>query len=180
MIRIIIIGNGGTGKSTLGERLSGILNINVTHLDIFTFKPGWIRVEESEFRKILQEKMSGENWIIEGWSYHSTLKERLDNATIIIYLKYNIVICYWNALLRHIKYSYRQNPYDPPDSPILKKTGRMVRAMWKVYREYEPELQIMLNGLEAQKKIYVFKSRKELQKFIETGLEEIQSHKSRT
>lgn len=166
MTRIIIIGNGGTGKSTLGEKLGKILNLKVTHLDKLTFKPGWKRVDEDEFRKSLSELISERNWIIEGWSYHSTLRMRLEASTIIIYLKYSIFICYWNALLRHIKYFYRQNPYDPPGSPILKKTNKMVKAIWKVYREYEPELCEMLKEFEKDKKVLIFESRRELNMFV--------------
>lgn len=166
MTRIIIIGNGGTGKSTLGEKLGNILNLKVTHLDKMTFKPGWIRVDEGEFIKKLSEIISGRDWIVEGWSYHSTLRMRLDASTIIIYLKYSIYVCYWNAFLRHLKYFCRQNPYDPPDSPILKKTNKMVKAIWKVYKEYEPELQGMLKDLEDKKRILVFENRKELNKFV--------------
>ncbi|MDQ3021062.1 MAG: topology modulation protein [Bacteroidota bacterium] len=40
MKRILIIGNGGTGKSTLGEKLGKILNLEVTHLDKMTYNPG--------------------------------------------------------------------------------------------------------------------------------------------
>lgn len=166
MTRIIIIGNGGTGKSTLGEKLGKIFNLEVTHLDKITFKPGWIRVDEDEFRKQLNEIISKEDWIVEGWSYHSTLRMRLEVSTIIIYLKFSIFTCYRNALIRHIKYFYRQNPYDPEDSPILKKTNKMVKAMWKVHKEYEPELQEMLKEFKNQKKIFVFERRKDLNEFV--------------
>lgn len=166
MTRIIIIGNGGTGKSTLGEKLGKILNLEVTHLDKMTFKPGWVRVDENEFRKNLDEIISKENWIVEGWSYHSTLRLRLEASTIIIYLKYSIFVCYWYALIRHIKFSYRQNPYDPDNSPILNKTGKMVKAMWKVYKQYEPELQEMLKEYGNTKQLLVFENRYDLNEFL--------------
>ncbi len=166
MTRIIIIGNGGTGKSTLGEKLGKILNLEVTHLDKITYNPGWTRVDEDVFKKKLAGIISKENWIIEGWSYHSTLRLRLEASTIIIYLKYSIFICYWYAFIRHVKYSYRQNPYDPDNSPILNKTGKMVKAMWKVYKVYEPELQQMLKEFEHTKRLLVFESRKDLNRFL--------------
>jgi len=171
MARIIIIGNGGTGKSTLGDKLSKILNIEVFHLDRMTFLPGWERVPEDEFRKTLDEVMQKENWIIEGWSYHTTLKHRLKEANVIIYLKFPIYVCYIYALERHIKYSYRQNPYDPDNSPILNKTFKMVKAMWKVYKEYEPEFQLMFEEIKDKKKVYVFGKRKDVNKFIEDILQ---------
>jgi len=156
MTRIIIIGNGGTGKSTLGDKLSRILNIEVFHLDKMTFLPGWERVPEEKFRNKLHEAMQKENWIIEGWSYHTTLKKRLEEASVIIYLKFPIYVCYIYALERHIKYSNRQNPYDPDNSPILNKTVKMVKAMWKVYKEYEPEFQLMLEEIKSKKEGFMF------------------------
>lgn len=170
MQRIFIIGNGGTGKSTLGEKLGKILCKKVYHLDKLTFKPGWIRTEEEEFKKTLDKIISGESWIIEGWSYHSTLKKRLEAADVIIYLKFPVHICYLYALKRHISYSFRQNPYDPEDSPILFKTKKMIKAMWKVYKEYEPELNVMLNKME-KKNIIVFNKRVEVNEFIKQTAE---------
>ena len=168
MKKIIIAGNGGTGKSTLGRQLGEILKIPVTHLDPLTFKTGWIRVPEDEFRKKLFSVLDGDKWIVEGWSYHSTIKARLEAADTIIYLDYPVWFCYWNALKRHIQYTFRQNPYDPPDSWIWKKTIRMVKAMWMVHKVYEPELREMLKDYEDSKNVYVFKKRGDLKKFIKS------------
>jgi adenylate kinase family enzyme len=49
MTKIIIIGNGGTGKSTLGDQLSRLLSIPIYHIDELTMKEGWERVPESDF-----------------------------------------------------------------------------------------------------------------------------------
>lgn len=167
MSKIIIIGNGGTGKSTLGDLLSKATGIKVFHLDKLTYKPGWIRVDEQDFKNKLDKILSEDKWIVEGWSFHSTLETRLNAADTIIYLKFPVTVCYFYALQRHVKYAFRQNPYDPEDSPIINKTGKMIKAMWKVYRIYEKDLNIMLNEL-RNKKIIIFKNRKEVNKFIET------------
>ncbi|MBB3151075.1 GTPase SAR1 family protein [Paenibacillus endophyticus] len=42
MKKIVLIGSGGSGKSTLASKLGGILSIEVHHLDVIFWKPGWI------------------------------------------------------------------------------------------------------------------------------------------
>ncbi|MCI0450420.1 MAG: topology modulation protein [Chlorobi bacterium] len=126
-MKLLIIGNGGTGKSTLAERLGRELGIQATHLDTLGFGKNWVRVDENEFKKKLSSILAGNDWIIDGWSYQSTMKTRIEAAEIIIYLKFNIWSCYWNALKRHIQYTFKYNSYDPPESWIWRKTIRMVR-----------------------------------------------------
>jgi len=164
--KIIIIGNGGSGKSTLGEKLSKNLNIPVYHLDRLTFKTGWVSVNEIEFTENLKYILSNEKWIVEGWSYNSTIPMRLEAAELIIYLEFNVWLCYWYALKRHIQYTFKQNPYDPPNSNIWKKTIRMMKAMWMVHKIYEPQLRDLLIEFSESKTILKAQTRKELQKFI--------------
>jgi adenylate kinase family enzyme len=165
MPKIIIIGNGGTGKSLLGEYLSKELGIPVTHLDQLTMEEGWSRVPLEEFTPKLEGILKRETWIVEGWSYHSTLPSRLAAANIILHLDFPIWYCYWNALKRHVRYTFQQNPYDPPNSPIWKKTNKMVKAMWYVYKTYEPEARKWLGELKG-KRIYIFHSRRELKSML--------------
>lgn len=164
--KIIILGNGGSGKSTLGEKLSKKLNIPVYHLDRLTFKTGWITVSEKEFVEALKNILAGEKWIVEGWSYNTTIPMRLDAADLIIYLEFNVWFCYWYALKRHIQYTFKQNPYDPPNSNIWKKTIRMIKAMWMVHKIYEPQLRNFLAKYTETKTIVRIKNRKELNLFI--------------
>ena len=43
MQRIIIIGCGGAGKSTLARKLGEVLDLPVVHLDQLFWKPNWHR-----------------------------------------------------------------------------------------------------------------------------------------
>ena len=91
--RILIIGNGGTGKSTLADRLSKDLGIDVTHLDLISWNDNYERIPEDIFRKDLDEKLKCDKMIIEGWAYHSTMLDRLKWAVVIIYLKFPLQYC---------------------------------------------------------------------------------------
>jgi adenylate kinase family enzyme len=174
-MKIIITGNGGTGKSTLAEVLGEKLNLPVIHLDKISFGKNWVRLDENEHRKILREILKSDNWIVEGWSYQSTMKERMEAAGIIIYLAYPAWFSYMNAVKRHLQYTFRYNPYDPPKSWIWKKTIRMFRAMNLVRRVYEPEYRLWLDEYRSTKLIFVIKKRKELEA-LESILASMKDH----
>lgn len=174
-MKIIITGNGGTGKSTLADKLGKKLNLPVTHLDTITFGRNWVRLDENEHKQKLTEILSGGKWIVEGWSYQSTMKTRMDVSEIIIYLAYPAWFSYLNALKRHLQYTFRQNPYDPPNSWIWKKTIRMFKAMNLVRKVYEPEFKLWLDEYKNSKLIFVIKKRKEL-KALENILVSMKVH----
>lgn len=166
MNRIIIIGNGGTGKSTLGARLGKKCNLPVIHLDQLGWDAQWTRVPETTFKKRLEEILQQPSWIIEGWSYQSTIPMRFNAADTIIYLAFPVWRAYWGATRRILQYFFRQNPYDPPNSPRRAVIWLTYKAMWRVYRHYEPEVRQLLTSTYAQKKIFVFHSRRKLKKFL--------------
>lgn len=139
-MKLIIIGNGGTGKSTLGNKLSGELGIPVTHLDLLSWKDNFERVPEDVFTSNLREAMKSSDMIIEGWAYHSTMKERIDWADVIIYLKYPLDYCHKAVLARNEEYNNKPYPYDSFTGDRLAKTELYNRAVTMVHEVYEPEV----------------------------------------
>lgn len=170
MSKIIIIGNGGTGKSTLGEYLSKQKNIPVYHLDQLSWGEGWKRVPEAIFIERLQDILSTESWIIEGWAFHSTMRLRFLQADTILYLNYPIWFAYYGATKRYFTYYFRQNPYDPPNSLRRKVLWRTYKAMWMVYKRYVPDVITLIDEFRGSKNIYIFNSRRELKTFLEKKL----------
>lgn len=76
MQRVLIIGCGGAGKSTLARELGSRLGLPVHHLDRFFFRPGWVGSPKDEWLQV-QTRLSAEPaWLIEG-NYGSTLDVRL-------------------------------------------------------------------------------------------------------
>jgi adenylate kinase family enzyme len=51
MQKIMIIGPSGSGKSTLARQLGEILNIPVIYLDIYYWRPGWVRPSQAEISR---------------------------------------------------------------------------------------------------------------------------------
>jgi adenylate kinase family enzyme len=64
--RIAIIGNAGSGKSTLAQQLHAQYKLPLYHLDQYFWKPGWVRPDMDEYKKIHDALCDQEEWIIDG------------------------------------------------------------------------------------------------------------------
>ncbi len=92
MERIMIIGCGGAGKSTLARALGEKLALPVKHLDQLFWRPGWIRVSQEEFDSLLQQELEKPKWILDG-NFNRTIPLRLEKCDTVIYLDFNRVTC---------------------------------------------------------------------------------------
>ncbi|MBS1517846.1 MAG: hypothetical protein JSS91_07150 [Bacteroidetes bacterium] len=163
--KILIIGNGGTGKSTLADRLGRELNIPVTHLDMLSWRDNFERVPEEEFVNELNKIFAKEKMIIEGWAYHSTMYNRLKWADKIIYLKYPLDRCLDSVFTRNKEYNNRAYPFDPFTGDRESMHDLYRKAVERVHKEYEPEVQSWLSSSAFKdKEIFVISSIDELNK----------------
>ena len=102
MERICIIGESGTGKTTLSNNLSKELNLPVYHIDGIHHLENWKERDKKERDRLILEKASQEKWIIDG-TYRSTLQQRLEKADYVIYLDYSTMAQVIGVLKRFIK-----------------------------------------------------------------------------
>ena len=99
MKRVIIIGCGGAGKSTLARQLGAVTGLPVIHLDRLFWKPGWVEMPKDEFDRLLHREIEKEAWIMDG-NFNRTLPERIACCDTVIYLDFNRVACLWGVLKR--------------------------------------------------------------------------------
>ena len=92
MERIVIIGCGGAGKSTLARQLGEKLDLPVVHLDGIFWLPGWVEMDRDEFDRRVREEMAKEIWIIDG-NYNRTMPERIARCDTVIYLDFSRIKC---------------------------------------------------------------------------------------
>ena len=101
MERIIIIGCGGAGKSTLARKLGEMLDIPVVHLDKLFWKPGWVETTAEEFDALLAMELAKDHWIMDG-NFNRTMPERIKRCDTIIYLDFSRFACLTGMLKRII------------------------------------------------------------------------------
>lgn len=92
MERIMIIGCGGAGKSTLARQLGEKTGLPVVHLDKLFWKPGWVSLSQEEFDLVHQEAISRERWIIDG-NFDRTIPQRLSRCDTVLYLDFSRWAC---------------------------------------------------------------------------------------
>ncbi len=97
MRKILVIGSGGAGKSTLSRQLGELLDIEVLHLDKFYWQAGWIEMPQPEWLKTVEELLGRDAWIMDG-NYSGTLDIRIAACDTVIFLDMPRTLCLWRML----------------------------------------------------------------------------------
>ncbi|MDR0595267.1 MAG: hypothetical protein LBF94_01020 [Puniceicoccales bacterium] len=107
--RIAIIGPMASGKSTLAVKFGAVLKIPVYHLDQLCFLPGtfWAKRPEKEFKKLHDEIISHDSWIMEG-NFETLLPQRLSRASTLIWLNPP----FWRCVFNFYKRFFRKNRHN--------------------------------------------------------------------
>jgi adenylate kinase family enzyme len=64
--RVSVVGNSGSGKTTIAAALSAALNAPHLELDSVFHQPGWVPLEEQEFRRRVAEFVAAPSWVADG------------------------------------------------------------------------------------------------------------------
>lgn len=99
MERIMIVGCGGAGKSTLARQLGEKLDLPVVHLDKLFWKPNWVQVSQEEFDALHQAELAKERWIIDG-NFNRTIDQRIERCDTVIYMDFSRFACLWGVVKR--------------------------------------------------------------------------------
>jgi adenylate kinase family enzyme len=109
MRRVLVIGSGGAGKSTVARRLGETLAIPVIHLDRLYWRPGWVEPDRKEWAKKVNELISQESWILDG-NYSATLAARLAACDTVVFLDLSRLICLWRVFKRALRFHGKGRP----------------------------------------------------------------------
>ncbi len=104
--RIIVIGNGGAGKSTFARELASITKLPLIHLDKEFWNPGWVTTPKDEWIAKQQAIVLGDSWILDG-NYGNTLEIRLARAEIVLFLDFGRIPCLYGAVMRFMTHINR-------------------------------------------------------------------------
>ncbi len=66
MQRISVVGNSGSGKTTVAEAIAGALGVPHLELDAVFHQPDWQPLDTEEFRRIVSDFTAAGGWVVDG------------------------------------------------------------------------------------------------------------------
>ena len=164
MERVMIIGCGGAGKSTLARKLGKKTGLPVIHLDQIWWSPGnWQHLEREEFDGRLAEELEKPQWILDG-NFNRTLELRLAKCDAVIYLDYPRIVCLKNWIGRVIK-NWGHHRADMAEGCNERFDPDMAKWIWQFNQKNRKRYYSLLNSLE-NKQVFILKNPREAEKFL--------------
>ena len=164
MERVMIIGCGGAGKSTLARKLGEKTGLPVVHLDQIWWAPGhWQHIEKPEFDEKLALELQKPRWILDG-NFNRTIEARLEACDTVIYLDYPRLVCIKNWLGRVIKNWGRHRP-DMTEGCTECIDPEFVKWIWNFNKNNRARYYALLNNA-RDKKVVILKSRRQAERFL--------------
>ncbi len=163
MNRIIIIGCGGAGKSTLARQLGTQLSLPVVHLDQLFWKGDWEHIPRDEFDAKLAMELDKPQWIMDG-NFDRTLPQRIARCDTIIYLDFHRVTCLWGLAQRLLRYHGKSRP-DMPQNMPERLDWSFVKWIWNYNSRNRENNYRLLNEATGVETI-VLKNRRMVRRFL--------------
>ncbi len=162
--RVLVIGCGGAGKSTLSRALGERLGLKVIHLDVHFWKPGWIQTPDDEWTAIMDELVAGDAWIIDG-SFQNTLAQRIARADTVLFLDTPRWRCIVRAIRRVIRYRGRNRP-DLAEGCVERWDWGFLFWIWTYKKRTRPGVLATLAQHESTHRIAVLNNNRQVKRFL--------------
>jgi adenylate kinase family enzyme len=107
--RVLVVGSGGAGKSTLARLLSARTGLPLIHLDAHFWRAGWQPTPPEPWRSTVSRLAGEPEWIMDG-NYTSTLDIRLPAADLIVFLDLPRRVTLTRLLRRRLRWHRRTRP----------------------------------------------------------------------
>ncbi|HTG27920.1 MAG TPA: adenylate kinase [Methylomirabilota bacterium] len=140
MNRVVIIGRGTSGKSTLAVRLGEVTGLPVIELDNAFWRPGLVATSRDRWVVVQERLVAEERWIMDGdLGAYDAAEIRLRAADTILFLDFSLVRCGWRAIRRspeHADFWRWLMAYRWQSRPILMEAiaNDAVKADLRVFR----------------------------------------------
>ena len=164
MKRIVIIGCGGAGKSTLAQQLGEKTGLTVVHLDKLFWTPGWVSRAPEEFDPLVNRELEKEGWIMDG-NFNRTMPQRLERCDTVIYLDFSRFACLCGVAGRVLT-TYGQVRPDMGEGCPERIDLDFLKWVWNYNRD-KRQRNYDLIAQYPDVKLIVLKNRREVKQFLD-------------
>ena len=161
MLKIIVIGSPGAGKSTFARKLRDTTGLPLYYLDMLWHKPDKTNISSEEFDMQLKSIIQKDKWIIDG-NYQRTLEPRIKACDTVFFMDFPLDVCLAGAESRI--------GTKREDMPWIESEFDEEFKQWIVDfpTDQLPQIYKMLDKYKKSKNIIVFRSREEADDYLKT------------
>jgi adenylate kinase family enzyme len=166
--RIAVIGNAGSGKSTVARKIQTVCGLPLHHLDTYFWKSNWTHPNRDEYKIVHDALCDQPEWIIEGTNL-SLWEHRKNRAEIIIILKIPRFLCIRRILKRTWMYYGKQGPGSAHgcNERFNWRFLKFLGWVWEFESKYLVKITELVESYQQTKKIYVLSSQHEIDTFLD-------------
>lgn len=164
MKRVVVVGSGGSGKSTFSRQLCVRTGLPVVHLDQLYWRSGWVSTPKDEWETIVRREIEKPEWIMDG-NFGGTREMRMHAADTVIFLDLSRWVCLLRILKRTVKHYGRNRP-DMAGGCDERFDPEFLSWIWNYPNRSRFKLLAEMEKL-PDKKIIVLKTKSEVEKFLE-------------
>lgn len=163
MKRVVVIGSGGSGKSTFSRELGRVTGIPVVHLDREFWRPGWEETPKDEWNVRVAELLSADRWIMDG-NFGGSRQIRIEAADTVIFLDLPRRVCLYRILKRTIKYYGRSRP-DMTEGCNERIDLEFIGWVWSYRKRRRKRMLAELESL-TEKSVIILQNQRQVSDFL--------------
>jgi adenylate kinase family enzyme len=164
MQRVLVVGSGGSGKSTLSKRLGSVLGLPVIHLDSLYWSPGWIEPDKVQWAETVRTVISQRAWILDG-NYSGTLAERIEACDTVVFLDVSRFVCLWRVLKRLAMHRGKTRP-DMPEGCLERFDIAFLLWIWNYRNRSRRKVVALLQTYRTTKSVIHLRTRSDVERFL--------------
>ena len=164
MKRVLVIGTGGSGKTTIARHLAERTGLPLIHLDALYWRAGWQPTPSEEWLARVQQIVQGQAWIIDG-NYGGTLDLRLEACDTVVFLDLPRFVCLWRVFKRWARYRGQDRP-DVAPGCRERLSWEFVKWIWTYPTRRRGAILRRLTALQDRKRVIVLSSASAVTAFL--------------
>jgi adenylate kinase family enzyme len=167
--RTVVIGTSCSGKTSFAGKLAQLLRVQHIELDALNWLPDWKPRPNEEFRSLVKEAVSTDEWIVDG-NYSRTRDIVWSRATAVIWLNYSFPVVLSRAFSRTIRRVFDREVLYSGNRESFRMaflSGDSI-LLWvlKTYKRRRREYAQLLSELQGHLEIRVFRIPEEAERFL--------------
>jgi adenylate kinase family enzyme len=164
MQRILVIGSGGSGKSSFSAQLAQRTGLPLIHLDRHYWSAGWIEPAKEAWLAKVDAFVAGERWIMDG-NYGGTMERRFAACDTVVFLDVSRWVCLWRVVARWWRHRGEARP-DMAPGCHERLDASFLAWIFSYPERSRPKVMRRLAELRVDQRAVVLRSEREIETYL--------------